>query len=220
VRAQAAAIAGKFNVAWVAVCVDALGEAWPDKALPLRYLIGFSILFDIPDSGVYKEDLQPAEISERDFVRNNTRMVAQISSAKSKPNLRKRARSNPSGASSAGFGRKKKLTMASSRSRALGRTSTKSTVAVSGDASGARPFSRKASGAASKRNKMNKATRMRERLVTSRADLPVTVAREFAARTSIKKWRKRNVRRCAPVYGALGKACLQPIMQREYDKVA
>ena len=182
---EARAISEKFNVAWIAACVDAMGPAWPDKELPLRYMIGFPVVFDIPDSGVYRPDEQPAEISERDFKKNNTRMVAKIS------------------AEIAAGGLKTDATDVDRRSQCWKRTKEEiESGLVSAPRSRAymdRKYKRgrwRCIGRTAilqkgkwrcidngKRGKQNKAARMHERLTTSRADFPVMIAREFAART-------------------------------------
>ena len=69
-------IAAPFNAAWTAAVIDAM--AWPDVAMPLRYIKGFASVFDVPDSGVFRADFQPAEIPPREFEANNTRMIARI----------------------------------------------------------------------------------------------------------------------------------------------
>ena len=67
-------IAPRFNIAWTAAVTDAL--QWPDTDQPANYLKGFNVVFDVKDSGVFRPDEQPAEISKRDFEANNSRMVA------------------------------------------------------------------------------------------------------------------------------------------------
>ena len=73
----AARIAKRFNVAWAAAAVDGIG--WPDTELPLRYIIGHPVIFDVPDSGVFRADEKPAEIAPAQFEAANTRVVASIS---------------------------------------------------------------------------------------------------------------------------------------------
>jgi hypothetical protein len=73
---EASLIAERFNVAWAAALIDAM--EWPDIRMPLLYTIGFPVVFDIPDSGVFRADAQPAEIAPAEFKAGNTRMVAQI----------------------------------------------------------------------------------------------------------------------------------------------
>ena len=69
----AQAIASGFNVAWTAACVDALGDSWPDKDLPLKYIVGFEVVFDVADSGIYRKVDEPADILPRDFKAGNSR---------------------------------------------------------------------------------------------------------------------------------------------------
>ena len=69
-------IAADFNAAWVAALIDAM--QWPDVRMPLLYIIGFPVVFDIPDSGVFRADYQPAEIPPEEFMRANTRVVTAI----------------------------------------------------------------------------------------------------------------------------------------------
>ena len=61
-------IAGAFNVAWTAAVIDAMD--WPDTDLPVRYVKGFDVVFNIPDSGVFRKEPQPAEISRKEFMEN------------------------------------------------------------------------------------------------------------------------------------------------------
>ena len=74
--ATAASIAADFNIAWTAAVIDAM--KWPDTALPVGYLQGFPVVFNIPDSGVFREDPMPATISEEEFMAANTRMVSTL----------------------------------------------------------------------------------------------------------------------------------------------
>jgi hypothetical protein len=69
-------IAAPFNIAWTAAVIDAMD--WPDTDLPVRYLKGFDVVFDIPDSGVFRQELQPEEIDRNKFMEDNTRMTAKI----------------------------------------------------------------------------------------------------------------------------------------------
>ena len=73
----AAAIAKPFNVAFTAAIIDAM--KWPDVELPVRYLKGFPVIGDIPDSGVFRADVQPAETPLDEFMAQNTVMVKAIS---------------------------------------------------------------------------------------------------------------------------------------------
>lgn len=47
----------------------------PDKSLALNYIVGFPVVFNIPDSGVYKAETKAAEVSPAEFMRGNTRML-------------------------------------------------------------------------------------------------------------------------------------------------
>ena len=65
-----------FKVAFTCTVIDAMH--WPDIELPLMYVTGFPVMFDIPDSGVFVAEELPAKISRADFVANNTRAVTRI----------------------------------------------------------------------------------------------------------------------------------------------
>ena len=58
-------IAAKSNVAWTAAVVDALGDSWQDESFTLKYAIGLEAMFETPDSGVYRADVQEPEVSAR-----------------------------------------------------------------------------------------------------------------------------------------------------------
>lgn len=60
----------------MAALIDAM--QWPDVRMPLLYIIGFPVVFDIPDSGVFRAAYQPAEIPPEEFMRANTRVVTAI----------------------------------------------------------------------------------------------------------------------------------------------
>ena len=64
-------------MAWAAAVIDAI--EWPDVYLPLKYIEAYDVVFDIPDSGVFKADWQPASIEPADIKSANTRAVRQIS---------------------------------------------------------------------------------------------------------------------------------------------
>ena len=54
-------ISPRFNVAWTAACIDAMD--WPDIELPLKYRIGFEVIFvlaSIFQSFVFATSLFPA----------------------------------------------------------------------------------------------------------------------------------------------------------------
>ena len=73
---EAVAISAPFNVAWTAAVIDAM--MWPDVDIPVRYVKGFNVVFDIPDSGVFRSDPQQATISREDFMADNAKMVKSI----------------------------------------------------------------------------------------------------------------------------------------------
>jgi hypothetical protein len=178
--ATAQQVAAPFNSAWAALVIDAI--EWPDFELPLLYIRGFPVVFDIADSGVYRQDSQPAAIAEQDFKANNTRMVSQLfdelNRAKGDPEQRER--------------------------RTQCWIKTKAEIAaglLNGPYSRAKTDKRHGRGKwrcmgrnaiiqkgkwrcidNAKRSKHNKAARMRERITCGRADFPVTVSREFARR--------------------------------------
>ena len=180
--ACAARIAASFNAAWAAAVIDAFGV--PDVALPLGYVLGFPCIFEVPDSGMYAAVDYPAEISEAEFVRNNTRTVAHItrkierSATRGDANEKERRRqcwkrtkqeiaegliSQPR--SRAFIDRKFKR----GKWRCIGRNAIyqKGKYRCIDDA---------------RRSKHNKATYMHETITTARADFPIVVTREFARR--------------------------------------
>ena len=174
-------IAKDLNVAFTAAVVDAF--EWPDVELPLRYVIGFPVVFDIPDSGVYKPTESPAEIPRDEFMAGNTR--ANASAAR---NLAQRAQKGGDDLerlhqcwkrtveeeqeglilgplSAAQIDRK----YGRGRWRFLPRTAIlqKGKWRCIDDA---------------KRSKTNSATTMHETIVCARADWPALISREFARR--------------------------------------
>ena len=186
-------VAAEFNVAWTACIIDAM--EWPDIQLPLRYVLGFDVVFDIQDSGVFKQDFQPAEFSREKFTSNNTRAVKQLTkevakSAKMNDKESKERRQacwnrtkeeideglvgQPMTASQ--MDRKYKR----GKWRCIGRSAIKQKGKWRCIDNG-------------KRSKHNKASTMYERITCGRADFPVMVAREFAKcgiRRGIAKVRK------------------------------
>lgn len=175
-------VSPRFNVAWTCACVDAM--EWPDIELPLKYITGFEVVYDVPDSGVYRADEQPASITPDEFANGNTRMNAQISQEildsvanadaselerrkqcwiKSKEEIGTGLVRGPfsSGQIDRKYGR--------GRWRAMGRNAIlqKGKWRCIDNA---------------KRSKHNKATTMHERITTGRADFPVTISREIAKR--------------------------------------
>ena len=53
-------------------------DAFVLSILALNYIVGFPVVFNIPDSGVYKAETKAAKISPAEFMRGNTRMTAHI----------------------------------------------------------------------------------------------------------------------------------------------
>ena len=179
---EATEISAPFNVAWTAAIVDAL--QWPDTDLPVRYVKGFNVVFDIPDSGVFRADPQPAEISRDAFMAANaqtvTRLTREIETTakrtddesvtrrracwqRTKEEIAERLIRKPR--SRAQMDRKHKR----GKWRCIGRSAIMQKGKWRCIDNG-------------KRSKHNKATTMHERLTCGRADFPVMVAREFAKR--------------------------------------
>ena len=188
---EATLIAAPFNVAWTAAVIDAM--MWPDIDLPLRYVKGFDVVFDVPDSGVFRQEFDPAEISKKTFMEGNTKMVAQISD--------EIKRSATEGDAQAREGRKQcwirtkeeieeglvfgpysRARMDKKYKRGRWRCLGRSAILQKGK------FRCIDNG---KRNKANKATTMHERITCGRADFPVMVAREFAKRRAAAGVRKK-----------------------------
>ena len=178
-------IAARFNVAWAAATID--GIEWPDIHMPKRYVSGFPVVFDVPDSGVFKPDEQPAEISAERFMANNTRMVSNISTQIEKaaregePNERERRRQCW------------KRTREEIDDGLVGPPMTRAKVDRKYGRGKWRPLGRSAiiqkgkyrcidNG---KRSKRNKATSMHERITCGRSDFPPSVSREFARRAHL-----------------------------------
>ena len=177
---EAKDIASTFNAAWTACTIDA--RRWPDKWLPYRYLKGFPTLFDIPDSGVFKEDLQLEQIDKSSFLAGNTRMVAQIckelESASRDPSQRERREACW-----------EKTKQEIEQRLIKGPFTVRQTDRKYGRGKwrciGRNAVMQKGKWRCidnGKRNKANKAQRLHERIVCGRADFPVTMAREFARR--------------------------------------
>jgi len=175
-------IADEFNVAWTVVALEAI--QWPDDELALRYITGFPVAFDIPDSGVFREIDAPAQTSEAEFMATNIAMNRSIRQSLSKP---------PSGAEEV------------ERARMCWKRTEEEIEAglVFGPVSGAqldrkygrgkwRAIKRSAIMQGekvrciddAKRNGLNKATQMHETVVCSRSDFPAKVARAFAERAA------------------------------------
>ena len=173
-------IADEFNVAWTVVALEAI--QWPDDELALRYITGFPVAFDIPDSGVFREIDAPAQTTEAEFMATNIQMNRSIKQSLSKP---------PSGEEE------------EERAKMCWKRTEEEIEAglVFGPISGAqldRKYGRgkwraiKRSAIIqgekvrciddAKRNGLNKATQMHETVVCSRSDFPAKVARAFAER--------------------------------------
>jgi hypothetical protein len=179
-------ISPRFNVAWTAACIDAMD--WPDIELPLKYLIGFEVIFDVPDSEVYRADEQPASITPEKFMADNTRMVSKIvdeiksSIAKAKPDdleRRKQCWIKSKQEIEAGlvFGPFSQKKMDKKRGREKWRCMGRNAIKQKGKW---RCIDN------AKRSKHNKATTLHERIVNGKADFPVMIAREMAKRMQAK----------------------------------
>jgi hypothetical protein len=184
---QAAAIAADFNVAWAAALVDSMRS--PDVRLPYLYVTGFPVVFDIADSGLFKADEQPAEISRREFEAGNTRMISTIekeimqSATAGTDEQRERRkqcwiRTQEELDEGLIFGPFSRAQLdrwyGRGRWRCLGRNAILQKAKWRCIDNG-------------KRSKHNKAAAMHERLTCGRADFPVLVAREFAKRWAAKR---------------------------------
>ena len=180
--ATAKQIASRFNVAWAACVVDAM--QWPDVLLPLRYMHGFDVVFDIPDSGVFRADEQPAELPKQDFVAANTRVVAHTAREIERSALQGSAEDRE---------RRKQCWKRTCEEIDEGLVSQPRTRAQMDRRYGRgkwRCLGRNAIKQKGKwrcidngkRSKHNRATAMHERITCGRADFPVTISREFAKR--------------------------------------
>ena len=176
-------VAGSFNAAWTALVTDVSG--WPDHAQPLRYLIGFPVVFDIPDSGVFRQDYQPAEIPPPAFEANNTRMVSQIckeiQNASLDPSQRERRTAcweKTKQEIDAGLIRPPITPRQADRKYGRGKWRCLGRNAI-------RQKNKWRCIDNAKRNKANKGSTLRERIVCGRADFPAMVAREFARRVKL-----------------------------------
>jgi hypothetical protein len=188
---QAAAIAADFNVAWASALIDSMRS--PDVRMPYLYVTGFPVVFDIADSGLFKADEQPAEISQRDFEAGNTRMISTIEDEITKSattgtdeqrERRKQCWIRTQEELDEGliFGPYSRAQLdrwyGRGKWRCLGRNAILQKAKWRCIDNG-------------KRSKHNKAASMHERLTCGRADFPVLVAREFA-----KRWAAARRRRC------------------------
>jgi len=213
-------IASDFNVAFTAALIDAM--QWPDVNLPVQYMTGFPVVFDIPDSGVFRSEDQPAAISPEKFKQNNAQMVSIISEEirtkcedKSDPENAERAHacwertkqeiedgliSSPKSRSKIDkkYGRGKW--------RCLGRSAILQKKKWRCIDNG-------------KRSKHNKATHLKERITSGRAEFPATMAREFAKRKKISKrpWKLRMQHGTNDAKAAYRRV---PTSQPEYTLVA
>ena len=180
-------IASDFNSAWAAAIIDAM--QWPDIDLPVRYIKGFDVIFNIPDSGVFRPDIQKAEISKQEFMANNTKMVNKITERieranasedptnverrencwrRTKEEIEEKLVRKPR--SKAQMDRK----FGRGKWRCIGRSAIKQKGKWRCVDNG-------------KSSKHNKATTMYERITCGRADFPIMVAREFARRLKCNK---------------------------------
>jgi hypothetical protein len=185
----AALIAKSFNAAWTAAVIDAMD--WPDKDLPLKYVRGFVSIFDVPDSGVFKADFQPAEISREKFEADNTRMVAKISDEIAQSALHgdseQRERRKQCWIRTKKEIKDGLVSKARSRARMDKKYGRGRWRCMGRNAILQKGKWRCIDNA--KRSKHNKATTLYERITCGRADFPLMVSREFARRA-----RERNAR--------------------------
>ena len=224
---EAAEVAGEFNVAWAAVVIDAI--EWEDVMLPLRYVTGYAVVFNIPDTHVFRSNEQPASISREKFLANNTRAVASISreierSARlgdaDEQERRWQAWKRTREEIDAGLVREPMTRAQVDRKRGRGkwRCLGRSAIWQKGK------YRCIDNG---KRSKHNRATHMHESITCGRADFPVTVSREFARRKA--GIQKRRLRRnnlpprfrmrhgCGDLFAAYRRS---PTSQPEYTIVA
>ena len=193
-------IAGSFNVAWTAACMDAMGSAWPDKSLALNYIVGFPVVFNIPDSGVYKAETKAAEMSPAEFMRGNTRMTAHIQRS-----LEKEAEGEDTGERAEKRAQCWKKTKEEIASGLVSVPRSKAQMDRKYGRGKWRPLRRSAIKQKgkwrcidnAKASKHNKATTLHERLTCGRADFPVSMAREFGRRMS-KLSTSRGIRKRTP----------------------
>ena len=187
---NARAISADFNVAWAAMIIDAM--EWPDIELPWKYVVGFEVVFDVADSGVFRADPQPASISEAEFLANNTRAVKNISER-----IEKAAKADDEESKERRFHcwkrtkeeieeglvwkPKSKAQMDRKYKRGKWRCIGRNAVLQKGKW---RCIDN------GKSSKHNKATTMHERITCGRADFPIMVAREFARRMRSKQQRQ------------------------------
>ena len=172
-------ISPDFNVALASAAIDAM--RWPNVALPLRFIIGFEIVGDIPDTGVFKADESPASLSEVEFKSQGARKASLLEDevtraavraiargedrprecwSKTKSEIKKKLVFGPYSRSAVDrmFGR--------GRHRPIGRTAIfqKGKWRCIDNA---------------KRSKHNSAQHLHESLVCGRADFPPLIARQF-----------------------------------------
>jgi hypothetical protein len=185
-------IAADFNIAWTAAVIDAM--RWPDVELPMRFATGFPVVFDIPDSGVFRASEQPASITPQSFLDGNVQMVDRIAAStaarvndtdpqaverteacwtRTKEEIREGLIFGP-------FTRSQlDTTFGRGEWRCMGRSAIwqKGKWRCIDDG---------------RRNKANAATSMHERITCGRADFPATIAREIAKR--VKRHAGQRVR--------------------------
>ena len=175
-----------FNVAWTAAMID--GLRLDDHMLPVKYVKGFEVVFEVADSHVFKADEQPAEIAPSEFMKGNTRMVSRIE--------REITRSFREGDEQARE-RRKQAWIKTQSEISKGHTGPARSKAWMDKKYGRgkwRCMGRSAIYQKSKwrcidngkRSKHNKAATLHERITCGRADFPITVAREFAKAAKVQ----------------------------------
>ena len=191
-------ISSEFNVAFAAAAIDAMH--WPNVGLPLRFIIGYDIVFDIPDTGVFKEGESPASISEEEFMRTSAQFASQLERevALSAQGALARGEDRPTECwrktkseieKGLVFGPYSRAKVDRMFGRGLHRPIPRSAI-----------FQKKKWRCIDngKRSKHNKAQSLHENLVCGRADFPPLIAREFDRRLNrpsggpIKKIKKRR----------------------------
>ena len=180
----AKAVSIETNVPFLAAIIDAM--KWPDTALPLKYMLGFEIIFDVPDSGIFKADEQPAEISKIEFERNNVRACTSIARGIEKlgestdpKQIEARKQCWAKTKEEFGNGNMSGPFSKAQIDRHYGRGNWRCIGRTAIEQKGKWRCIDNA-----KRSKHNKAASLHERLTTGRADFPAMIAREFAKRST------------------------------------
>ena len=75
VPAEMRPVAGAFHYSFIAVLVIAM--RWPDTALPGSMMEGFTIVGDIPSSGVFKPVDQEEASNPEELLRDNERKLGE-----------------------------------------------------------------------------------------------------------------------------------------------